>query len=125
MSAMMGGIHQSGGATGGLLVALVSSVAYIHHMLAVTTIFDASRHAEVVVFHVIGVFVGILASAQRSVTARYQRTAATLESANRELRESYEQIRRIDRLKTLGHVRFPIAGVPGEAWPASQAEVAQ
>ncbi len=46
----------------------------------------------------------MLASAQRSVSDRYQRTAATLESANRELRESYEQIRRMDRLKTLGEV---------------------
>jgi two-component system, NtrC family, sensor histidine kinase HydH len=109
------------GATGGLFVALASSVAYVHHMLGVTTTFDASRYAEVVVFSVIGASVGMLASAQRSVTARYQRTAATLESANRELRESHEQIRRMDRLRTLGEVatglaheiRHPLASIGG------------
>src|SRR5579859_3411244 len=37
------------GPAGGLLVAFASSVAYVHRMLAVTTSFDASRYAEVVV----------------------------------------------------------------------------
>jgi signal transduction histidine kinase len=70
---------------------------------------------------VIGLSVGMLASAQRSVARRYQQTAATLESANRELRESHEHIRRIDRLKTLGEVatglaheiRHPLASIGG------------
>src|ERR1700730_1419762 len=109
------------GVPGGLLIATVSSVAYIHRMLDVTPAFDPSRYAEVVVFYVIGLSVGALASAQRSVTDRYQRTGAILEAANRELRDSYEQIRRIDRLKTLGEVatglaheiRHPLASIGG------------
>jgi two-component system sensor histidine kinase HydH len=109
------------GALGGLLIALVSSVAYVHRMLEAAPAFDTSRYAEVVVFYVIGLTVGMLASAQRRVAIRYQRTATTLESANRELRESYEQIRRIDRLKTLGEVatglaheiRHPLASICG------------
>jgi len=109
------------GAIGGLLLAFASSVAYVHRMLQVTPAFDASRDAEVVVFYVIGVSVGLLATAQQRIAERYQRTAATLESANRELRESHEQIRRIDRLKTLGEVatglaheiRHPLASISG------------
>jgi two-component system, NtrC family, sensor histidine kinase HydH len=109
------------GAAGGLLIASVSSVAYIHRVLDVTPTFDPSRYAEVVVFYLIGLSVGVLASAERNVSDRYRRTAATLEAANRELRDSYEQIRRIDRLKTLGEVatglaheiRHPLASIGG------------
>jgi signal transduction histidine kinase len=100
----------------------VSSVVYVRRLVQVVgPAFDASRYAEVVVFYVIGLSVGMLASAQRSVARRYQQTAATLESANRELRESHEHIRRIDRLKTLGEVatglaheiRHPLASIGG------------
>ena len=109
------------GPIGGLAVAAVSSVAFVHRILQVAPAFDASRYAEVAVFHLIGLSVGLLANAQRSVAVRYQRTAATLASANRELRESHEQIRRIDRLKTLGEVatglaheiRHPLASIGG------------
>jgi two-component system sensor histidine kinase HydH len=109
------------GAPGGLIVALISSAVYVQHIFQPTSTFDASRYAEVVVFHVIGLCVGMLSTAQRRVTARYQQVAATLESANRELRDSHEQIRRIDRLKTLGEVatglaheiRHPLASIRG------------
>ena len=81
------------GVVGGLAIAFVSSIAYVHHMLPVTLTFDTGRYAEVVVFHAIAVCVGLLANAQRRVTVGYQRAAATLDSANRELRESHGQIR--------------------------------
>jgi signal transduction histidine kinase len=63
----------------------------------------------------------MLSTAQQRVTGRYRDVAATLESANRELRDSYEQIVRIDRLKTLGEVatglaheiRHPLASIRG------------
>jgi signal transduction histidine kinase len=65
--------------------------------------------------------VGLLATAQRRVTERYQAAAATLEAANRELKDSYEQLQRADRLKTLGEVaaglaheiRHPLASIRG------------
>jgi two-component system, NtrC family, sensor histidine kinase HydH len=109
------------GVPGGLIVALISSSVYVQHLFQPTPTFDASRYAEVVVFHVVGVCVGMLATAQRHVAARYQTVVETLESANRELRDSYEQIRRIDRLKTLGEVatglaheiRHPLASIRG------------
>jgi two-component system sensor histidine kinase HydH len=109
------------GAPGGLIVALVSSAVYVQHIFQPTSTFDASRYAEVVVFHVIGLCVGMLSTAQQRVTGRYRDVAATLESANRDLRDSYEQIVRIDRLKTLGEVatglaheiRHPLASIRG------------
>jgi two-component system sensor histidine kinase HydH len=109
------------GVSGGLAVAVLSATAYLNRMAPAAPRFDPSRYAEVVVFHVIGLSVGLLANAQRRATARYQHAAETLESANRDLRESNEQIRRIDRLKTVGEVamglaheiRHPLASIRG------------
>ena len=109
------------GAFGGVLVALACSMAYVPHLREQSPAFEAGRYAEIVVFHVIGLTVGLLATAQRRVTARYQRAAETLERANLELRESSEQLQRADRLKTLGEVaaglaheiRHPLASIRG------------
>jgi signal transduction histidine kinase len=109
------------GAFGGLFVAIASSMAYVPHLREQSPAFEAGRYAEIVVFHVIGLIVGVLATGQRRVTERYQAAAATLETANRELRDSYEQLQRVDRLKTLGEVaaglaheiRHPLASIRG------------
>jgi two-component system, NtrC family, sensor histidine kinase HydH len=109
------------GAFGGLLVALASSMAYVPHLREQSPAFEAGRYAEIVVFHLIGLTVGLLATAQRRVTERYQAAAATLEAANRELKDSFEQLQRADRLKTLGEVaaglaheiRHPLASIRG------------
>ena len=109
------------GVGGGLVVALISAASYVNRVTPGGPAFDAGRYAEVVVFHVVGLTVGVLASAQRKVTARYQRAAETLESANRDLRDSHEEIRRIDRLKTVGEIatglaheiRHPLASISG------------
>jgi signal transduction histidine kinase len=108
------------GAFGGLLVAVASSVAYAPH-LRETASLEAGRYAEIVFFHVIGLTVGLLATAERRVTERHRRAAATLERANLELRRSYDQLQRADRLKTLGEVaaglahelRHPLASIRG------------
>jgi len=109
------------GVPGGLVVAFVSSIAYVNRVSEIVHTLDRGRLAEVVVFHLIGVSVGMLASAQRRVARRYQTAADTLEKANVTLRESHEQIRRMDRLSTLGEVatglaheiRHPLASIGG------------
>ena len=97
------------GVTGGLIVAAVSSIAYVNRVFGVVPTLDPARLAEVVVFHLFGVAVGLLASAQRRVMDQYRTAATTLQEANTRLRESHEQIRRIDRLKTLGEVAAGLA----------------
>jgi two-component system sensor histidine kinase HydH len=112
------------GVAGGLLVAVTASLAYVPHIQMVWATGvqqEASRYAEIVMFNVVGVIVGLLANTQRRVAGHYRRAAASLEAANRELRESYEHLRRANRLSALGEVaaglaheiRHPLASIGG------------
>jgi signal transduction histidine kinase len=95
------------GVLGGIVVAAVSSIAYINRASELVSTFDRARLAEISVFYLVAIAVGLLASAQRR--------------ANSKLRDSYEEIRRIDRLRTLGEVaaglahelRHPLASIGG------------
>lgn len=112
------------GVPGGLLTALATSLAYFPHIQitwAGNVPYSASQYAEIVMFFVAGLLVGLLADQQRRLTAQFQRAAASLEQANRELRESHEQLARADRLSALGEmaaglaheIRNPLASVKG------------
>ena len=109
------------GPFGGVLVALACSLGYTPHLREPPSAYEAGRYAEIVVFHLIGLTVGLLATAQRHVAERYRIAAATLEQANQALRDSYAQLQRADRLKTLGEVaaglaheiRHPLASIRG------------
>lgn len=112
------------GAWGGVAAAALTSTAFIPHIRAAwvgNQAYTASLYAEVVVFHVLGLTVGLLAATQRRLTARYRDTAVSLERANRELRDSQEHLRRADRLSALGEIaaglaheiQNPLAGVKG------------
>lgn len=112
------------GVSGGIAAAALTSAAFIPHFRAAWashTAYAATQYAEVLAFHLIGLTVGLLASAQRRVTERYRRAAVSLEQANRQLRESQEHLRRADRLSALGEIaaglaheiQNPLAGVKG------------
>lgn len=109
------------GVSGGLIVAAIAAMVYVNRAVGFAETLDPARVAEVVIFHLFGLVVGLLANAQRRSTERYRDAAATLEEANLRLRESHEHIRRIDRLKTLGEVatgiahevRHPLASIGG------------
>ena len=95
------------GVFGGLFIAAISSAAYLNRATQMVSTYDPGRLAEVAVFHLVAIVVGLLANAQRR--------------ANDDLRTSHEQIRRIDRLRTLGEVatglaheiRHPLASIGG------------
>ena len=97
------------GVAGGLLIAVVSSIVYLNHVTSMVSTYDTARVAEVAIFHLVAITVGVLASAQRRVTDRYREIASMVERANTELRESYDQVRRADRLRSIGEVATRIA----------------
>ena len=112
------------GIGGGLLTAVFASLAYIPHIRvawAPNVPYTVNLYAQLVVFHLLALSVGLLASFERKLTNRYREAAASLERANRDLRESHEQLRRADRLSALGEVaaglaheiRNPLASVKG------------
>ena len=112
------------GVWGGVASAALTSAAFIPHIRmtwAANPAYLASQYAQVVVFHLLGLTVGMLVGTQRRLTARYRDAAAALERANRELRESQEHLRRADRLSALGEIaaglaheiQNPLAGIKG------------
>ncbi len=112
------------GAWGGIVAATLTAALFVPHIRSAWTgnaAYSASLYAQVVAFHVLGATVGLLVGAQRRLATRYGAAASSLERANRELRESHEHLRRVDRLSALGEIaaglaheiKNPLASVKG------------
>ena len=100
------------GATGGLATAAFTSLLYLPHIRmtwADNYPYVVNQYADVLVFHVIGLTVGLLSTSQLRTAQRYQQAAGDLRMANRELLESFEHVRRADRLSSLGEIAAGLA----------------
>ena len=104
---------------GGLVASTVSAICYIPHILMAwhhMPDYAMNQYAEIIVFFLVGTVTGVLAD-------REMKQRRELAALNRELRDSFEQIKRADRLSAVGQlsaslaheIRNPLAGIDGAA----------
>jgi signal transduction histidine kinase len=111
---------------GGLLAGLlagISSLPYSLGLLKVMPAYAGDQLLDIVVFCGAGFFTGILANRDREQRASLERTTASLSAVNRKLQETFEQVKRAERLSAMGQlaaglaheIRNPLASVSGAA----------
>jgi two-component system, NtrC family, sensor histidine kinase HydH len=111
---------------GGLLAALLSGLCYTPHILTAWHDFPGyviNQYAEIVLFFLVGITTGLLADEQREKQRKLEDTARQLEKVNTELRDSFEHLKRADRLAAVGNlaaglaheIRNPLASIEGAA----------
>ena len=121
------------GFRGGLGCALVVSIAYAPHILfqwgGQLTV-EMEKYLEIVLYNVVGGVTGLLAQREAERSVELQKTAAGLEASYRELQSQSEriiaveeQLRRAEKLSTLGEmaavlaheIRNPLGSIRGTA----------
>ncbi len=89
---------------GGLLAAVASTICYIPHILTWRhqPYYAMSQYAELILFFLVGATTGLLADQGR-------RRRQQLEATTRQLQESFEQVKRADRLSAVGQLAASLA----------------
>jgi signal transduction histidine kinase len=111
---------------GGLAAALLSGVLYVPHIVMAWSHMEHyayGQYAEIVMFVAVGVVTGILADRERRRRVELQNTAQRLGEVYSELQNSFEQVKRADRLSAIGQlaaglaheIRNPLASIDGAA----------
>lgn len=102
---------------GGLVASTASALCYIPHILMAwhhMPDYAMNQYAEIIVFFLVGTATGVLAD-------RGMKQRRELAALNRELHDSFEQIKRADRLSAIGQlsaslaheIRNPLASIDG------------
>ena len=112
---------------GGLAASAGSAVCYIPHILMMwqhhMPEYAADQYAEIIIFFLVGTVTGVLADEGRKQRTALEESTRQLAKANRDLQDSFEHIKRADRLSAIGHlsaslaheIRNPLASIDGAA----------
>jgi signal transduction histidine kinase len=97
---------------GGLLFAACAGICYMPHILMAwhgSPQTMEAKYAEILVFFAVGGITGYLSQRERKRRLELQNTTAQLEIANTQLKNSFEQIKRADRLSAIGQLAASLA----------------
>ncbi len=112
---------------GGLVASTFAALCYIPHILMMwqhnMPEYAMNQYAEIIVFFLVGTVTGVLADRGRKQRMELETTSEQLAKVNRELQDSFEQIKRADRLSAIGQlsaslaheIRNPLASIDGAA----------
>jgi signal transduction histidine kinase len=115
------------GWVGGLGAAVLAAVLYIPHILIMWQQHEhhyaIEQYAEIFMFLTVGIVTGVLSDRERKRRAELQVTAEKLSHVHRELQDTFEQVKRADRLSAIGQlaaglaheIRNPLASIDGAA----------
>src|ERR1035437_5990993 len=121
---------------GGLTTALlagISSLPYSLRLMDVMPAYAGDQLLDIVVFCAAGVFTGILSERGREQRIALERTTAKLTEVYRELQDSFEQVKRAERLSAAGQlsaglaheIRNPLASLAGAAGVLKRGQASQ
>ena len=123
------------GLRGGVSTAVGSAILYIPHILTWSSHpnYEMNQYAEIVVFLLVGSVTGILADRERAQKKQLEATTEELRRVYRELQESFEQIKRADRLSAIGEmaaslaheIRNPLGSIEGAAGILEDPQIAE
>ena len=100
------------GLLGGLIAAACVGMCYIPHIVMTwhgNPDYSANQYAEIVVFFLVGIVTGVLADREQKQRRELQATAEQLSKVYQELQDSFEQLRRADRLSAIGQLAASLA----------------
>lgn len=111
---------------GGLLASSASAILYIPHILMSwhgMPDYAANQYAEIILFFLVGTTTGVLADRERKRRLELQAMTDQLSKVYRELQDSFEQLKRADRLSAIGElsaslaheIRNPLGSIEGAA----------
>jgi two-component system, NtrC family, sensor histidine kinase HydH len=121
---------------GGLLASSVSAMLYIPHIVMAwhdMPGYAANQYAEIILFFLVGTTTGVLADRERRRRQELQATTEQLSKVYRELQDSFEQLKRADRLSAIGElsaslaheIRNPLGSIEGAAQILEQPQTSE
>lgn len=96
----------------GVLAASLTSILFVYHIQRDWTLFPVysfNQYAEIILYHVLALVIGILSLKDRRHRQKLERTSKELSEAYQKLQSTFEQLKKADRLAALGQLSAGIA----------------